>query len=87
MNVLALSPVFCVATHHMARNHRRKGLQVPSSIVPARIDVSRSHRPHRNPGRPVLQARSWPHWAQRYPAGQRNAMRYSRQASSVLKRS
>jgi hypothetical protein len=36
---LALAPVFCAVTHHMARNHVRSGVRVSWKIVAAVTEV------------------------------------------------
>jgi len=39
----ALTPFFWLVTNHIAGNHIRNGLRVPSKIVPADSDVSPAH--------------------------------------------
>ena len=36
-------PFFWLVTNHIARNHIRNGLRVPSKIVPAVSDASPAH--------------------------------------------
>src|SRR5712692_9542098 len=60
-------------THHIARNHIRSGLRVPSKMVPAVIEVCRWQPEHsiRSP-RPIGQARRPPQLGQRNPSGHRS---------------
>ena len=64
----ALTPFFWLVTNHIARNHIRNGLRVPSKIVPAVSDVClrqarhRSHPPAITHGSPAS-----PQWGQVNP--------------------
>src|SRR5712691_5582970 len=83
----ALTPVFWLVTHHIARNHIRSGFRVPSKTVPAVIEVCRWQPEHsiRSP-RPIGQARCPPQAGQRNPSGHRSFIKYARHAASETKR-
>src|SRR5918994_4115867 len=78
-----------VATKYAAQNHVRSGVRVPCITVPAVTDVWWSQRLHCQTSRRrcIVPASPPAHPGHTNPSGQREANRYSRQASSVAKRS
>src|SRR5680860_483595 len=85
---MAEIPGWCVATRYAAQNHVRSGVRVPCITVPAVTDVCWPQDVHTQRCRRVSPPlRPPPQPGHANPSGQREANRYSRQASSVAKRS
>ena len=79
-------PFFWLVICHMARNQIVRGTWLSWKMVPAVTDISYRQCSQSQRLRRIDQASAPAHRGQTHPSGQRNAARYSTQASSLQKR-